>query len=163
MKRRKQRQRTNKNIPAKGRLKDMCDSLWSFAVREDWGNHCAACPSLKCEAHHLVPRQNQATRYDLRNGIALCASHHQFDHHVSPHQNAAGFLMWLMLAYPETYKWYMKATANGTREWDGTTNAVYYCDVIWSFKRYVPDETFKLIVGIKFSAWLESEHAEDCP
>ena len=88
----RRRKRTSKNVPAKGRLKEIAAQLWSLAVRADWANKCAVCGYGKTEAHHLIPRQHEATRYNIRNGIALCASHHQFDKDVSPHQNAAGWL-----------------------------------------------------------------------
>jgi len=150
----KRRKRTSKNVPAKGRLKDMADRLWSLAVRVDWAGKCAVCGSRKCEAHHLIPRQNQATRYDLRNGIALCASHHQFDKDISPHQNAAGWMEWLVVHHPKLHGWYI---GNNWPQFDGTTNAVYYCEVIRSLKEYVEEDDYTQIVGQQFSQWLDTE------
>ena len=40
------RKRTNKNVPAKGRLRDFADDLWKLAVRDDWGYKCAACGNV---------------------------------------------------------------------------------------------------------------------
>lgn len=152
-----QRKRTNKHVPAKGRLRDMADQLWSRAIRADWGWKCAVCNNEKCEAHHLIPRQHQATRYELQNGIALCSSHHQFDADTSPHQNAAGWLHWLDMNWPELLDWYRDITATGAyKTFSGTTNAAYYCDVIRGFREYVEPEEFERIVGIKFSQWLET-------
>ena len=48
----KRRKRTNSKTPAKGRLRDCADQLWSLAVRDDWNNRCAVCGFGKCEAHH---------------------------------------------------------------------------------------------------------------
>ncbi len=152
------RKRTNKNVPAKGRLRDMCDSLWSLAVRADWANKCAACGAVKCEAHHLVPRQHEATRYNLRNGIALCAMHHQFDKDISPHQNAAGWMTWLQCKHPKVATWY---SDNRRPTFNGTKNPLYYCDTILSLREYVDHATFVSIVGMKFSRYLVEEHSID--
>ena len=151
----KRRKRTNSNVPAKGRLRDMADRLWSISVRTDWNWKCAVCGGGPCDAHHLVPRANQSTRYDLSNGIALCASHHQFCPDVSPHQNAAGWMQWLRENQPLRYEWYVETVINGKHlKFDGTTNPPYYCGVIMSFREYVEPEKFEEIVGIKFSAYL---------
>ena len=148
------RKRTNSKVPAKGRLRELADQLWSLAIRDDWAGKCAVCGSRKCEAHHLIPRQKQATRYDLRNGIALCAMHHQFDADISPHQNAAGWLEWLADQCPFRHRWY---TEYKRKPFTGTTNAIYYCDVIRRLKQYVDEDDYTRIVGQKFGAWLEEQ------
>ena len=148
----KRRKRTNKNVPAKGRLRDMADRLWSYAVRDDWGWNCAVCGAGKVDAHHLVPRQFNATRYELKNGIALCSSCHQFDAEISPHQNAAGWLDWLQISHPDLWSWYCM---NRRPEFDGTTNAAWYIANITRLREYLPENEFVAIVGIKFAAWLE--------
>ena len=150
----KRRKRSNSNVPAKGRLREMADRLWSHAVREDWAWKCAVCGHRKVEAHHLVPRQHEATRYLLRNGIALCASHHQFDKSVSPHQNAAGWLEWLESAHTELAEWFK---SNCRPEFHGTKNVEYYCGIIRGLRQYVAEDEFERIVGIKFSRWLTGE------
>lgn len=154
----KRRKRTNANTPAKGRLRDMADKLWSIAVRSDWMWKCAVCGSTPCDAHHLIPRANEATRYNLRNGIALCATHHQFDPHVSPHQNAAGWMQWLRDHHPLRYDWYVQTVLkNEHRAFSGTKNAPYYCGVINSFREYVEPEQFVGIVGVRFAEHLEAD------
>jgi hypothetical protein len=155
-KRRKPRKRTNKEIPAKGRLRDMADRLWSLAVRADWGGRCAVCGFGKCEAHHLVPRHNQATRYDLGNGIALCPKHHKFDKDVSPHQNAAGWLQWLRQHHPAFAKAYEQ---DPKPRFDGITTALYYCDVIQDLRQYVDEGDFERVVGIRFAKYLAESAA----
>jgi len=156
LKRRKRRKRTNKNVPAKGRLRDMADKLWSLAVRDDWGNKCAVCGNETCEAHHLVPRQHEKTRYGLWNGIALCANHHQFDADISPHQNAAGWLKWLKGEYPERHKWYSDISESREyRNFTGTKNPPYYIGIIQGLREYVEPEDFERIVGIRFNRYLE--------
>jgi len=154
----KRRKRTNRNVPAKGRLRDIADQLWSIAVRGDWNWNCAVCGHRKTEAHHLVPRQHEATRYELRNGIALCAGCHQFNPDVSPHQNAAAWLKWLEATHPDIFDWYL---ANPRPVFHGTKNANYYIEVIQGFREYVSEEDFDRIVGVRFSAWLsETEVAQ---
>jgi|GEM_PF-2136468 len=144
------------SVPTKKRMREIADQLWSRAVRDDWANKCAVCGHKSCEAHHLVPRHNQATRYELRNGISLCANHHQFNKDVSPHQNAAGWMHWLAEYQPELHQWYTETTESGEhRRFSGTTNADYYCDVIRGLREYVDEADYKRIVGIKFSRWLE--------
>lgn len=151
----KQRKRTSKDVPAKGRLKDMADRLWSLAVRSDWNGKCAVCGKGPCDAHHLIPRMNAAMRYSLHNGIALCSSHHQFCPQLSPHQNAAGWMEWLRTNQPLRYEWYVETVTNGDHlKFTGTTNAPYYCGVILSFREYVEPEKFQEIVGIAFSKHL---------
>ncbi len=156
-KRKTQRKRTNSNVPAKGRLRDMADRLWSRAVRGEWGNICTICRSTRSlNSHHLIPRQHEATRYDLRNGCCLCARCHQFDFAVSPHQNAAGWLHWLKLSQNGRYNWYVATMEDGTfRAFDGKKDAAYYCDVIRGLREHVEDEDFERIVGVRFSRWLE--------
>lgn len=152
----KRRKRTNAHLPAKGRLKEMADRLWSVAVRSDWNWKCAVCGSGPCDAHHLIPRMNQATRYCLRNGIALCRRHHQFCPELSPHQNAAGWLRWLSEAHPLRHQWYIDTVSNGEHlRFNGTTNAVYYCNLIRGFRGDVEDDVFQEIVGIKLSEYLQ--------
>ena len=145
------RKRTNKNVPAKGRLRDMADQLWSLAVRHDWYNRCAICQAVPVEAHHLIPRQHEGTRYNTRNGIALCSRCHQFDPDVSPHQNAMGFSSWLHRTDRGLWRW---VRDNQRPRFDGVKNAAYYCDVIWELRRHLSDEEWRKVVGVKFSAYL---------
>lgn len=155
-KRRKNRKRTNKNIPAKGVMAGYAHRLWSYAVRDDWDWECAVCGLDKCEAHHLIPCQHEATRYDLRNGIALCASHHKFDADISPHQNAVGWVNWLGFKYPETFQWYLDTVRSSQyKKFKGIKNNTYYINVIQVFREYVPDEKYVEIIGVKFADWLE--------
>lgn len=151
----RRRKRTNSNVPAKGRLRDMADRLWSLAVRSDWGHKCAVCSAKKCEAHHLVPRQFESTRYDLRNGIALCASCHKFNRNISPHQNAAGWMAWLYAHHLERAAWYR---VNLQPIFKGTKNADHYCDVIQRLRQYVEPDDFERIVGVNFSRYLLDRH-----
>lgn len=144
----KRRKKSAGGLPAKGRLRDMADQLWSLAVRSDWAGKCAVCGNRKCEAHHLIPRQHEATRYTLRNGIALCATHHQFDSFLSPHMNAAGFISWLESHHETLAEWVFE---NCRPKFSGTRTALYYCDVIRSLKQYVEEEDFDRVVGMKFS------------
>ena len=130
----------------------MADRLWSRAVRDDWDNRCAVCGKGKVEAHHLVPRQFNATRYELRNGISLCSHCHKFDAEISPHQNAAGWLDWLQITHPDLWSWYCM---NRRPEFDGTTNAAWYIEQIQRLRQYVDEDDAEKIIGIKFISLLK--------
>lgn len=152
----KRRKRTNKNVPAKGRLRDMADELWALAVYADWNHKCAVCGHGKLNAHHCIPRGHEATRYSLRNGIALCPPHHQFNNDLSPHVNAAGWMLWLAEHQPSLHRWYVETTDSGEyRAFKGTTTSLYFRNVIRELKQYVDPEKYTEIVGVKFSGWLE--------
>ena len=154
----KRRKRTNERVPAKGRLREIADKLWSLAVRDDWVHKCATCGRItddyRIEAHHIIPRQHQATRYELRNGIALCSQCHKFDPEISPHQNAAGWMEWLGIHHEELHEW---VTGDPRPKFDGIVSPWYYCDVIRGLKQYFDDETYTKIVGVKFSQYLEEQ------
>lgn len=148
----KRRKRTNSNVPAKGRLRDMADQLWSLAVRTDWNHQCAVCGKRPVEAHHLIPRANYATRFDLWNGIALCANHHNFNPEISPHMNAAGWLNWLEREHDHIHEWYLE---NLHVQFTGTKTANYFCGEIRRLIQYVDADDVKRIVGVRFSIYLE--------
>ena len=150
----KRRRRTSKDVPAKGRLRDMADRLWSIAVRADWAGKCAVCNAGKIEAHHLIPRQHEATRYRLQNGIGLCSSHHQFDKDVSPHQNAAGWMQWLGAHYPVLADW---CRHNCRPEFSGRVTPSYLIEQIEALREYVEPDEFEAIVGVKFNRYLEEQ------
>lgn len=151
---RKRRKRTNSNVPAKGRLREMADRLWSQAIREKWDWRCAVCGHRKTEAHHLIPRQHQATRYDLRNGIGLCPRCHKFDEDISPHQNAFGWIRWLSVNHPSIAEW---VTENDRPKFEGTVNADYYVGIILGLKEVVSREQFEAIVGAGFANYLTGD------
>lgn len=156
-KQRKLRKRVSRNCPAKGRLRDMADSLWSLAVRADWNHRCCVCGTRSSlNAHHLIPRQHEVTRYTpLRNGCCLCAHCHMFDADISPHLNAAGWMLWLSEHWPNLHKWYTTTVANGDHKpFDGITTPAYLCDVIRGLREYVEEDDFDRIVGIRFARWL---------
>lgn len=153
----KRRKRTSNNVPAKGRLKELADQLWSLAIKDDWNHACAICGHRgDLNSHHLIPRAHQATRYELRNGICLCRRCHKFCPDRAPHQNPAGFMQWLSGNVPRVEQWYTITMATGEhRRFNGTTNAAYYCEQIRRLKQYVPEEDYERIVGVKFACWLE--------
>ena len=150
----KHRKKSAGGLPAKGRLRDMADSLWSLAVRADWGERCAICGAGKCEAHHLVPRQHEATRYDMANGIALCPNCHKFSKDYSPHQNAAGFIRWLEEHWECTAEW---LDEHCWPKFDGVKNVAHYLDVLRQLRQYVEPEEFERIVGVKLVRNLDEE------
>jgi len=160
----KRRKRKNPDIPAKGRLKDIADRLWSLAVRDDWANKCAVCGTgSELNAHHLISRQHQTTRYDLRNGICLCARHHKWCGDMSPHENAEGFRQWMEKNHPLRRQWWSETIATQAyKHFDGITDEPYYCGIIEGFREYFEPEAFERIVGVKFAAWLEENEGYQC-
>jgi len=155
----KQRRKTNAKVPAKGRLREMADQLWSLAVKSDWNHTCAICGSKgDLNSHHLIPRQHYAMRYELRNGICLCRRCHQFCPDHSPHQNAIGFVHWLWREQNPLYQWHTETVASGAhKEFTDTKNAAFFCAVIQELKQYVEPEDFTRIVGVRFAAWLNEQ------
>jgi HNH endonuclease len=154
----KRRKKTNSKIPAKGRLRDMADEMWSLAVKDDWAHKCAMCGRRSSlNSHHLLPRGHTTTRYDLRNGICLCATCHAFDNARGPHLNAAGFMVWLWKHFPARATWYEGSVLAGDyKNFAGTTNATFYCDTILRLKEYATESDYRRICGVKFSEWLDS-------
>jgi len=130
----------------------MADRLWSQAIKVDWNYRCAVCGKTGTDAHHLIPRQFQATRYDLRNGVLLCNRDHIWNHDLAPHQNAVGWIEWLEREHWDIMCWCMK---NIRPQFTGKTTAQYYCGVIRGLKQYVEESDYERIVGIRFSRWLE--------
>ena len=146
MKRKPKKRRKPTALPTKAEMLWVADRLWSRAVRDDWSNRCAVCGHGNVEAHHLVPRQVNATRHEVSNGIALCANHHKFDTRLSPHQNAAGWMAWLEANHPtiaERYK------ADPRPMFFGTLSREYYATVIRELEELVTTEDYDRIVGLK--------------
>lgn len=54
------------------------DALWSKAVKLRTGYKCEWCPNKAVHAHHMVHRDNTATRWRLENGVALCKACHDY-------------------------------------------------------------------------------------
>jgi len=74
------------------------DKQWSIDVRNKYLNKCAI-PNCECtemlNAHHIIPREFQETRWDINNGVALCPKHHKFGKY-SAHKNALWFIRVLL-------------------------------------------------------------------
>lgn len=148
------RKKSPGGLPAKGRLADIADKLWSLAVKNDWGNKCAVCRKRgSLQSHHLVPRQHASLRYELRNGICLCTHCHQFDPDLSPHQNALGWTGWLADHHENVWAWY--AFNRHPPKFEGTKTVEYYVGIIRSLRSFVEPKDFENIVGQKFTARLD--------
>ena len=153
----KRRKRTNKNVPAKGRLCKFADDLWSLAVRADWAHRCAICGKRSdLNAHHLIHRWHFAVRYLLENGICLCGYCHIRCPKYSPHLNGLCFRAWLYENHPQRASWCDLTTNHGHHFSLVTKNPQYYIGQILRLKQYVPDE-FEGVVGVRFAAWLEDQ------
>jgi len=158
------KKKLNADVPKKARMKTIADQLWSYAVRDEWNWECAVCGKTgkRPNAHHIIPRQHEATRYLIHNGICLCFWCHQRDPDESPHNNALGWLDWLSEHLPNLHRWYRHTIAtNAHKAFSGTTNKTYYCGVIEGFREYVPKHEFERIVGVKFARWLAEQKEEN--
>lgn len=141
-------------------LRDKADALWSYAVREDWGHRCAICGASNLQAHHIVGRGNNATRYDLHNGIALCEGCHKFGkkqyNRASPHMGDNDeWESWLQANHPRLVEYRREHKHD---KFTGTTNRSHYHNVIRGLKEHVPKEHYERIVGVKLSRWLEENN-----
>jgi len=142
-------------LPKKKRLREICDQLWSLAVKIDWGCGCAMCKKREdLNSHHLIPRQHYALRYDLQNGICLCAGCHRFNPHHSPHKNGPGFNRWLETRYPLRHKW-LQDTVDAGYVFTGTKNNQYFLSTMQALSEYIDPYEFQNIVGIRLCAYLE--------
>jgi len=58
--------------------------LWSLRVRSK--KQCELCGKLgevkDFDAHHIIRKTHEATRYDLNNGVCLCKGCHRFKVHM---------------------------------------------------------------------------------
>jgi len=154
----KHRKKSAGGLPAKGRLRDMADSLWSLAVRADWGDRCAVCgTTLNLNAHHLIRRGCYPVRYLLENGICLCATHHKWCGEVSPHSNGHGFAVWIEEHYPARHQWFKDTRASGAHKALLTVNVEFYLDVLRQLRQYVEPEEFERIVGVKLARHLDCD------
>ena len=155
----KRRKRTNKNVPAKGRLCKFADDLWSLWIRDDWAQRCAVCGrTSNLNAHHLIHRHHYAVRYLSENGICLCGYCHVRCPKYSPHLNGLGFRAWLNEHHPMRAAWCDVTIENGLHfRFDRIKNAHYSIEQILALKHCVDDDEFIRVVGVRFAAWLE-EH-----
>ena len=161
MRRKKPRKRTNASVPAKGRLREMADELWSLIVKHDWANRCAICGStVSLNSHHLFPRRHQTLRFDLRNGICLCGHCHVLCPKMSPHLNGLEFKNWLSLNHPNVSDWAQEQIDTGY-EFTGTLTPWHYIDELQRLRRFAEPDDFERICGVKFSRYLEEQSALD--
>ena len=81
------------------------DKLWAEQVKiRDVG--CVICAKRKgLNAHHIIPREIQETRFDVLNGISLCPLHHRFSRDISAHQNPLAFFKWMLTNRPYQLKY----------------------------------------------------------
>ena len=78
--------------------------IWAEAVKLKFDNRCVLCGETKrLNAHHIIPKEVDDTRYDVDNGIALCPKHHKFGKY-SAHRNGFWFTLWLEEHYPCQYE-----------------------------------------------------------
>ena len=91
------------SIPNRSRA----DQKWKLAIHMKWKGRCGICRRPGRDAHHIIGRDNMATRHDLRNGMLLCFTHHQGRSPLSVKHHPAAFTARVKLLYPGTYQWVM--------------------------------------------------------
>ena len=142
-------------LPKKSRLRDIADSIWSKAVKNDWANKCAVCNRKdSLESHHLIRKSSvNSHRYTLRNGICLCSTHHMFDHKCSPHAGDIGFSAWLVQHHPAIITWCEEHKSDKTTE---SVNQHWYIEKMLELREYVEPEYWTKICGVRLATHLES-------
>ena len=77
---------------------------WAEMVKARDGNRCVICgkeagkgSGKGLNAHHILPKEQIATRFDIGNGITLCPKHHKFSNEMSAHKNPFVFYRWLFI------------------------------------------------------------------
>ena len=82
------------------------DKAWAQAVKERDGNKCVICgDAQRLNAHHIIVRENHATKLDINNGLSLCPTHHFFNRQISAHNNPIGLFLWLEKNRPEQFNY----------------------------------------------------------
>lgn len=82
------------------------DMAWANAVksRDEW--KCVICGAReRLNAHHIIVRENHATKFDIQNGLSLCPKHHFFCRQISAHNNPIGMFMWLEKNRPNQFNY----------------------------------------------------------
>jgi hypothetical protein len=112
------------NKPIKKRklnpLYDLCDDLWSRAVKVLAGNKCEYSWSSNgvLNSHHMFSRSNKSTRWDVNNGVCLLAQYHTLNSKFSAHKTPFIFQEWIKEKRGE--EWYdsLKLKAHSTIDID---------------------------------------------
>jgi 5-methylcytosine-specific restriction endonuclease McrA len=82
----KRKVKTKAKKPKGTTIRNKCDTEWSLLVRERDGYKCQLEGFEKdcggaMQAHHLVGRTEESTRWVPENGVCLCYSHHIYGVH----------------------------------------------------------------------------------
>jgi len=72
------------------------DREWRKQVLSNYNGKCFICGDIKLpNAHHIIPKNIEVTRWDVKNGIILCPKHHKFGI-FSAHKNPLWFINLMM-------------------------------------------------------------------
>jgi len=72
------------------------DKEWAYRVKERDLFKCVICGNPeRLNAHHIIVRENNETKFDIENGLSLCPKHHFFCRKISAHNNPLGLFLWL--------------------------------------------------------------------
>lgn len=92
----------NKRVQEK-RERNKKDKEWRETILKIYDGKCVICGDTKRpNAHHIIPRTFEQTRWDLNNGIILCPKHHKFGK-FSAHKNPLWFFIHFIGSEPD--KW----------------------------------------------------------
>lgn len=85
---------------------------WSLAVRTRAGLKCEWCgrSDVRLNAHHIIGKRHEPTRYLLANGICLCPRCHKFMIGGAAHENPLRVFLWLEEHRAKDLKTLIKAT-----------------------------------------------------
>lgn len=85
---------------------------WTIAVKNRFNNQCAICSKKDyLNAHHIIPKEFEETRWDVMNGIALCPLHHKWGKY-SFHKNGLWAVNLLKTEYPEIHDYLVERIAS---------------------------------------------------
>ena len=91
------------------------DTLLAKIIKAKAGGKCQMCGDQGRNAHHIIPREQFATRHDPDNLIYLCFRCHKYSYptlscpdQVSAHKSSAGFIIKLMNLFPAKWSWVKK-------------------------------------------------------
>jgi len=93
-------------------LKDLCDKLWSDAVKIRDGGKCVISGKRdNLNSHHLIGRSNYRFRWDIMNGVTLSPDHHTLGRKISAHGSTDvtdRFAEWMKKYKPKRWAWFQK-------------------------------------------------------
>ena len=87
---------------------NLCDNLWSEAVKLKAGNICIVDKKADCmlNSHHLIGRSNYKYRWEVNNGVCLGVYRHTMAHDMAAHGSTSAtqaFAAWMIDNRPQQW------------------------------------------------------------